>query len=209
MNVAFPQHRDELIKLVEEDQSEIRHHYQKLKVLDSEAAKDKLNGQLKMDCHARAKRMIDILHEIIEPSITNIGLDGSEAVSVLALHSYLDEMKEVLAAYKAAYARDPNDVYKESIPSLTDRIMVFEEQTQLYGNNWSLDKDGRYFLIPVKDFEHMNERRAKFGLGPRMKPTVYAIGEEKYPLGKGVAEASDQKELTDEEYAEFTKGHIR
>lgn len=209
MNISFPQYRDELIKLVKEDQSEIRQHYQKLKALDSEAAKVKLNGQLKMHCHARAEKMMDILHEIKEPSISNIGLQGSEAVSALALHSYLDEMKEVLAAYEVAYARDPNDVYKESIPSLTDRIMVFEERTQLYGNNWSLDKDGRYFLIPVKDFKHMNERRTKFGLGPRMKPTVYAIGEEKHPLGKGVAEVSDQKELTDEEYAEFTKGHNR
>lgn len=93
--------------------------------------------------------------------------------------------------------------------SLADRIMAFEQRTQLYGSNWTIDKSGKYFLIPVKAFEHMNERRAKFGLGPRMKPTVYAIGEEEYPLGQGLAEASDQKKLTDEEYIEFTKGHLR
>ena len=209
MNVAYPQHRLELIKLVEEDQSEIRYHYQKLKGLDSETARDKLNNQLKMHCHARAEIMMNMLHEIKEPSISNIGIEGSEAMSILALHSYLDQMKQVLAAYQVAYARDPSNVYQESIPSLTDRIMVFEQRIQLYGNNWSLDKDGNYFLIPVKDFEHMNKRRAKFGLGPRMKPTVYAVSEEKYPLGKGKAEASDQKELTDEEYAEITNGHIR
>lgn len=72
-----------------------------------------------------------------------------------------------------------------------------------------IDKNGEYFLMPAKDFEHMNERRAPFGLEPRMKPVVYAIGEDKYPLGQGPAETSDQKELTDEEYAEFTQGHIR
>jgi hypothetical protein len=87
--------------------------------------------------------------------------------------------------------------------------MAFEQRKQLYGNNWMVDKNGKFFLIPVEDFEHMNDRRAKFGLGPRMKPTVYAIGEDKHPLGQAKAEASDQKELTDEEYAEFTKGHLR
>jgi len=87
--------------------------------------------------------------------------------------------------------------------------MVFEYRTQLYGNNWSIDKDGNYFMIPVEDFEHMNERRAKFGLKPRMRPTVYAVGEERYPLGIGEAQANDQKPLTDEEYEEFTRGHIR
>lgn len=64
-------------------------------------------------------------------------------------------------------------------------------------------------MIPVKDFKHMNERRAQFGLGPLISPTVYAIGEERYPLGQGLAEANDQKKLTDKDYAKFTEGHIR
>ncbi len=85
---------------------------------------------------------------------------------MLALHSYLDEMKKVLAAYQKVYKRNPDDVNKESIPSLTDRIMVLEQRTQLFGNNWMLDKKGKYFLVPVKDFEHMNQRRAKYGLNP-------------------------------------------
>jgi hypothetical protein len=209
MHVVFPQFEEELVSLGEQDQLEIRGHYQKLKQLDSEEKKQQLEIQFKEHCHQRAERMMEILHEIKEPSISNIGIRGSEIVSLLALHSYLDEMKEVLAAYLAVYKRNRQDVYNESIPSLTDRVMVFEERRQLYGNNWMVDKHGKFFLIPVEDFEHMNDRRAQFGLGPRMKPIVYAIGENKYPLGKGMAEASDQKELTDEEYAEFTKGHLR
>lgn len=209
MDVKYPHHQEVLEKLAEEDQREIRSHYQKLKELSSESEKQLLNDQLKKHCHARAERMMQILEEIKEPSISNIGLSGSEAVSLLALHSYLDEMKKVLAAFETAYAKDPANVYNEAIPSLTDRIMVFEHRTQLYGNNWSIDKDGGFFLIPVRDFKHMNERRAKFGLGPRMRPTVYAIGEEKYPLGKGEAQESDQKILTDTEYEDFTRDHIR
>jgi hypothetical protein len=206
--MAFPELSVELIELGEQDQTEIRAHYQKLKLL-SESEQAKLNSQLKAHCHARASRMMEILDEIKEPSISNIGIEGSEMVSLLALHSYLDEMKQVLTTYQKAYDRDPANIYNESIPSLTDRIMAFETRTQLFGNNWMIDKNGKYFLIPVQDFEHMNERRAKFGIGPRMKPTVYAIGQTRHPLGEGLAELSDQKELTDDEYAEFTRGHIR
>lgn len=40
MNAACPDLRQELIKLGEEDQAEIRAHYQKLKELDSEEKKN-------------------------------------------------------------------------------------------------------------------------------------------------------------------------
>ena len=209
MEVKYPQYQEELVNLMDDDQAEILAHYQKLKLLTSDNDKKVLKANLDSHCHERASKMMQILDEIGEPSITNIGMSGSEAVSLLALHSYLDEMKKVLAEYEAVYKRDPDDVYSESIPSLTDRIMVFEHRTQLYGNNWSIDKDGSYFMIPVEDFEHMNERRAKFGLKPRMRPTVFAVGEERHPLGIGEAQANDQKPLTDEEYEEFTRGHIR
>lgn len=203
-----PELSAELIKLAADDQTEIKNHYQQLKLL-SESEQIALNNELQDHCHVRASRMMEILSIIKEPSITNIGQKGSGAVSLLALHSYFDEMKEVLKAYQAVHDKDPGDVYAESIPSLVDRIMIFEERMQLYGNNWMKDKNGNFFLIPVKDFASMNSRRAKFGLGPRMKPTILAIGENKYPLSKGLAEFSDQKELTDQEYKEFTQGYLR
>ena len=209
MRVVFPELRQELIRLGAEDQAEIRAHYQKLEALKTVDEKSQLEAQLKAHCHARAERMMEILDIIKEPSISNVGVEGSQVISLLALHSYLDEMKSVLAAFEKVYKQDPTNTHNEAIPSLTDRILAFEHRIQLYGNNWMIDRNGEYFMIPVQDFKHMNERRAQFGLGPRMKPTVYAIGEEKYPLGQGLAEAADQKELTNEEYADFTKGHIR
>lgn len=209
MIVQYPKYEQELIRLGTKDQAEIRSHNQKLKSLASNKEQELLHRQLKKHCHARALKMMEILTDIIEPSISNIGEKGSQWVSVLSLHSYLDEMKVVLDAYQKAYQKNPLNVCKDSIPSLTDRIMVIKLRKQLYGNNWMVDKNGKYFLIPVIDFSHMNDRRAQFGLGPRMKPIVYAIGENKYPLGKGLAEESDQKELTEEEYAKLVVDHIR
>jgi hypothetical protein len=102
MSVKFPHYERELVKLGREDQIEIRSHYQKLKNLNTKESKQRLNAQLKAHCHARAELMIAIIEEIKEPTISNIG-DGSEVVSFLALHSYLDEMKKVLKALSSSH----------------------------------------------------------------------------------------------------------
>ena len=97
MSVVYPELRQELIKLGEEDQTEIREHYKKLNALKTDAEKEQLETQLKAHCHTRAERMIEILKTIKEPSISNVGIEGSQVISFLALHSYLDEMKNSLA----------------------------------------------------------------------------------------------------------------
>ncbi len=69
MNVAFPELRQELIQLGEEDQAEIRAHYQTLKSLETEEEKVELESQLKAHCHARAERMMEML-DIIKDTRT-------------------------------------------------------------------------------------------------------------------------------------------
>ncbi|HVI60636.1 MAG TPA: hypothetical protein VM535_00595, partial [Candidatus Saccharimonadales bacterium] len=66
----------------------------------------------------RADRMIEILNIIGAPTIENVGKDGSQAISVLALHTSLDTMKEVLKSFEDSYKNDPKSVYNEAIPSL-------------------------------------------------------------------------------------------
>jgi len=141
MDLAFPELTQELIKLGEENQTEIRAHYQKLKALEIEEERSRLELQLKAHCHARAERIIEILDIIKEPSISNVGVEGSRVISLLALHSYLNETKSVLAVFEKAYRQDPTSVCNEAIPSLADRIMAFEQKVQLYGNNWMINLD--------------------------------------------------------------------
>lgn len=52
------------------------------------------------------QKMMVIPQEFNEPSISNIGQDGSETSSILALHSYLDEMNKVVAACQVASERN-------------------------------------------------------------------------------------------------------
>lgn len=207
--VKFPDIRKELMQLEEQDQKEIRGHYKILQAVRSEAEKRRKSDLLAKHCHVRAYRMLEILEEIKVPTIENIGLEGSKTVSLLALHSYLDIMRKVLDKYKTIYKKNPEKIYGQAIPPLTDRIMILEHRMQLFGTNWSMDKDGNFFLIPVKKFAAMNQRRVQYGLEPARKPTILSVGATKYPLGKGKATESDQKELTDEEYEEYSRYHLR
>ncbi|GAC1390981.1 MAG: hypothetical protein NVSMB46_02000 [Candidatus Saccharimonadales bacterium] len=209
MTIKYPHIKEELIALDEEDQKEIRHHYQHLQEASSVVEKKQLNDQLATHCHIRAHRMLVILDEIKKPTTDNIGVEGSQAVSLLALHAYVPVMKKVLAIYERIYKTDPTSIYYQAIPPLTDRIMILEQRLQKFGTNWCMDKNGKLFLVPVTDFAHVNKRRREYGLDPIKRPVILSVGAEKNPLGSGDAQASDQKELTDDEYEEYSRYYLK
>ena len=154
--------------------------------------------------HTRTRRMFEILDLIGVPTFDKIGKEAASIVSLLVLHSSVDDMKRILTMYEEQFKIDPNSIYKGAIPPLTDRIMIVEQRRQKFGTNWSITKKREWFLIPVVDFDNVNELRAVYGLDPIRKPHCLAVGWEEWPLGQGPAEEDDQKELTDEEYAEYT-----
>lgn len=207
--VKFLQFSEELIALAEQDQKEIRENFHAFSKLKSESIKRRNYSIVAENCHARALRMFKILEEIKEPTVENIGLEGSKAVSLLALHSYLDIMKKVLELYRTIYEKKPENIYYQAIPPLTDRIMILEHKKQLFGTQWSLDVNENPFLITVEDFTKMNQRRAVYGLDPVRRPVNMAIGAVKNPLGKGLAKVSDQKQLTEEEYERYSRHYLK
>ena len=205
----FPGFKKELMRLEDEDQAEVRIHYQVLKDAQTEEKRKQLNDLLASHCHTRACRMLEILDEIKEPTIGNVGLEGSKAVSLLTLHSYLEVMKKVLAIYETVYKRNPSDIYGQAIPPLVDRIMILEHHMQLFGTNWYMGNAGKLLLVPVKDFPNMNRRRAQYGLEHARKPTILSVGATKHPLGTGKATESDQKEMAADEYEEYSRYYLK
>jgi hypothetical protein len=149
--VKFPQYQAALLKMLREDQKELR-------------SPEPNSEQTFIHCHRRACKMMEIIKNIKEPTIDNIGANGSQAVTILALHSYLKLMKHILALYEKQFQKDPASIYYQAIPSLKDRIMILEQRKQLFGTNWMVDEAGSQFLVTVQDFPHMNERRLKYGL---------------------------------------------
>lgn len=203
--MKYPEYARELLSMAEEDQYEARNMQRIMDAMDSDVERQEYRQKIADTFHERAKRMFEILDVIGIPTFENIGKEAAETVSLFALHSYIDEMKKLLAIYEKQFAIDPNSFYKEAIPPLTDRIMIAEQRRQKFGTNWSITKDDTWFLIPVEDFENVNDLRAKYGLHPIRKPRCLSVGAEEWPLGQGPAQPSDQKELTDDEYAEYTK----
>ncbi len=187
------------------DQIEIRGHYKTLSKLKSDKEKAEYSKQLAQRCHSRAKEMMHIISQIGQPTFENIGIDGAKAVSVLTLHSFKNIMKQMLGIYNAMLLNENTDFYMRAIPPLTDKLMILEEKLQYYGTNWNTTNNGEFYLIPIKDFSNVNQRRAQFGMEPVKKPVVLSIGQNKHPLGTGDATETDQKPMTDEEYLEFTQ----
>lgn len=143
--------------------------------------------------------MMEILDKIGMPTTENIGDDGSQAVSVIAIHSRLSIMKKVLDLFEKCYEKDPRSVYHEAIPSLTDWVLILEHKKQKFGTQWMMGADGKFFLPPVEDFKNINSRRAAYGLGKARRPRDLTYGVPKGPLPPETQE-NDQRAPSHAEY---------
>ncbi|HEY5806140.1 MAG TPA: hypothetical protein VIS56_02010, partial [Candidatus Saccharimonadales bacterium] len=120
---------------------------------------------------ARAREMLLLLEEIKLPSARHIGLDGSRAVWLIALHNvgYMDVGEIVLDRMKYLYHKDKSQVFYPGIPYLVDRLMVWKGEwqvaaKQLYGTQGYIDNEGVKRKFPVIDIAHLKDRRRKFEL---------------------------------------------
>lgn len=209
MDVKFPKEREELLRLCGEDQSDLRNNLQAISEIKSVKKQESELAVVSKRCHQRAHQMLKILNHIKSPTQGNIGLDGSEAILTITQHSYLPIMKEVLARYEDSYRIAPESVSFQFMPALIDRVRILERQRPIFGTQWTIDKKGQPFLIAVEDFQKVTELRKQYNLGPIRRPVNLAIGAVKYPLGKGLAQASDQKDLTEEEYQVYSRNHLK
>jgi hypothetical protein len=203
--MQYPELAQELLRMAKDDQHDARNMYRVMDAMPTKDEKERYRQNMADNFHARAKRMLEILDTIGVPTFENIGREAAETVSLLALHSYLDEMKQVLAVYERQFSIDPDSIYKQAIPPLTDRIMIAEQCKQKFGTNWNVTKDGTWYLVTLENFARANELRAVYGLSPMRKPRNLTVGATEWPLGNGPAVASDQKEMNDEEHAEYVR----
>ena len=201
--IKFPLLSQELINLYQLDQIEIKDNFNRIANIKSKRQRDGEFAKIKMHTIERAKRMLEILDYIHEPTVDNIGIKGSEALALIALHSNFQIMRKVLKKYENSYEVDPKSVYYGLIPSLTDRLSIYEIRKQVFGTHWLMDTKGTPYFVEVTNFEKMNINRKKYGLPPVRRPVNLAVDAEKYPLGRGLAVITDQKKLTEAEYKDF------
>lgn len=199
----YPKYRHELLRMLEEDQQEIRQCSKAYRRGPRSAETYALRDQFVISSNRRLSRVLEILGDIKGPTIGNVGADGSQAISVFALHARLSQMKTILSSFERSYRKDPDSVYYESIPSLTDRILIIERKKQRFGTQWMLGADGKFFLPIVEDFARMNDRRAAYGLGKSKHPIDLTNGIPKHEPPRPETQRGDQRAPTEQEYEDF------
>jgi hypothetical protein len=91
------------------------------------------------------------------------GEQGNETVFLIVQHADLKTQKKYLPVLRKAV------VSKKALPRwqamMEDRIAVSEHRRQTYSSQVAGDPAGS-FLSPLADPDHVDERRAKMGMGP-------------------------------------------
>lgn len=208
IGIKFPLFAQELANLLDEDQDEWREYARKeFKTEDKSSLKSE-KQLLRQRVEKRALRMLKILDEIREPSISNIGNEGALAVSVLATHTSLETTRRILESFNDLYAHNKIDTRYQSIPAMTDWLAVLEHRPQTFGTIWLMDEQGYPFLPTVDDFEHVNERRTEYSIEPLRWPKSLAIPEDEQPwLAKPLSELI-MRDPTKDEYSDFEQDYL-
>lgn len=202
MNLAYPKQAAELIQLLQEDQTEGIAFAKKYFDAVDKSSLDEEKSMQHERIAKRAERALKILDEIKEPTLSNIGEEGAQALSILTLHASSDALQKCLRAFEISYANNKEDTYSKAIPSMTDWVLIIERKPQKFGTQWLFDSNNYPFLYPVEDFEHVNERRTEYGIEPFRWPRSMAWPEEKQPWLKRPLSELVMRMPTDQEYTD-------
>lgn len=124
--IKYPEVNRLLKRLADEDQLDIRGHYERLKAAKDNKAREEIINVLKSRLRERTEKLINILGIIKAPTIGNIGLDGSKNVAILTLHSNERLIRKVLKLYETEFKTNPGNIYYQAIPPLKDRISIYK-----------------------------------------------------------------------------------
>ncbi len=159
LNVARkPELRDELLRMMEEDQTARR---------ASAAANFKdpaASERMKAIDMRNTARMKQILAQEGWPTKTLVGEKASKAAWLLVQHADLDPafQKECLPLLEKAVAAGEGSA--KDLAYLTDRVLVAEGKPQRYGSQFHM-VDGKLVPRPIEDEANVDARRAAVGLG--------------------------------------------
>lgn len=93
-----------------------------------------------------------------------VGDQGSYTLFLVIQHADLDTQIEYLPMIREA-VKDKK-LQGRSLAMLEDRVNIRQGNRQIYGSQITRDSEtGEYYVLPLIDPEHVNERREKVGLG--------------------------------------------
>jgi hypothetical protein len=130
------------------------------------------SGQLDSEERARAMEKIDREHlprlkAIIEkfgwPGIRVIGEKGVDTMWLLVQHCDRDIDFQKLCIQLLKNAVSQGEAHKRHLAYLTDRVLVNERKSQIYGTQVQII-EGQIILLPIEDPGHLDKRREEMEL---------------------------------------------
>lgn len=140
---------------------------QKLILLMQQDQKERKEGSVTEE---RDKERAEELKKIIKkhgwPMADMVGEEAAEAAWLIAQHADFDIsfQKQALKLIQKAVKND--NAPKHHIAYLTDRILVNEEKSQMYGTQFYRNKEGDMVAQPIKSKEQLDSRRKTMNLPP-------------------------------------------
>lgn len=153
-----PELRDELLRMVEEDQVARR-------AAGAAQFKDTVaNERLKAIDMKNTARMKEIVAQVGWPTKTLVSERGARAAWLLVQHADLDVafQRQCLPLLEKSVAAGEGEA--RDLAYLTDRVLVAEGKPQRYGTQFHM-VEGKLVPRPIEDEAQVDARRAAVGLG--------------------------------------------
>lgn len=125
--------------------------------LDQELSRKKEFGKLEEIYRSNSSWLKNIVLKDGWPSAESVTKRGENCVWLITQHS--DDLGFQKYCLNLLSKLNPTKERKQSIAFLTDRILVNENQKQIYGTQFSNGKP-----LPIQDYQNLDKMRKKMGL---------------------------------------------
>ena len=154
-----PQLKQELLKMVDEDQS-----IRKGVMSSPEEQRPALTKEMEAVDSRLTTRLKEIVAQNGWPTIALVGAKASQAAATMLIHSPdHDWQTALLPELKALVAKDK--IIGSDLALLADKISISRGELQVFGTQFER-VEGKMVMLPVKDPEHLDERRCQYLLPP-------------------------------------------
>lgn len=109
-------------------------------------------------------RIEEIIQQYGYPGQKLVGRSSAGVAFFVIQHADLEIQEKYLPVLEKA--ADEGEVRWSLVAMLVDRVRMRQGKEQLYGSQVTRDSTGQSMFHPIEDEAHVNERRAKVGLGP-------------------------------------------
>lgn len=114
------------------------------------------------------ENMKKIIKENRWPTINLVGKKASRNAWLLVQHADYDKnfQKKCLSLMIKVFKNNPNDIAKDNIAYLKDRILINDGKKQLFGTQFVINKQNKLIPRPIKDIKNLEKRRREYNLPP-------------------------------------------